>query len=34
MHIKIPYDSDIKYQHAQNDIKDSVVDGLTDLEQK
>ena len=31
---KIPYDSDIKYRHAQNDILNSVVDGLADFEQK
>ena len=28
---KIPYDSDIKYRHAQNDILNSVVDGLADF---
>lgn len=28
---KIPYDSDIKYRHAQNDILNSVIDGLADF---
>ena len=28
---KIPYDSDIQYRHAQNDILNSVIDGLADF---
>lgn len=28
---KIPYDSDIKFRHAQNDILNSVIDGLADF---